>query len=114
MTRPFVTGREPEKAILDSITASPKASLVAVYGRRRVGKTYLIRTYLQKQIVFQFSAVHYVTAEVQLEQFTTALSKQLNKGIDLPVPANWFKAFELLSKLLAKKITHQKISGVFR
>jgi hypothetical protein len=50
-----------------------------------VGKTYLIRTHLQKQIVFQFSAVHYVTAEVQLEQFTTALSKQLNKGIDLPV-----------------------------
>ncbi|MBX9783503.1 MAG: ATP-binding protein [Chitinophagaceae bacterium] len=108
MTDSLVTGREAEKAILDSITASSKASLVAVYGRRRVGKTYLIRTCLQKQMVFQFSGVHYVTTEIQLEQFTTALSKQLNKGIDLPVPADWFKAFELLSKLLAKKIRTKK------
>jgi uncharacterized protein len=103
-----ITGREEEKAILDEVTNAPTAALIAVYGRRRVGKTYLIRTYLQKQMVFEFSGIHNVTTEVQLENFTKKLAVNLNNNIALPIPANWFDAFDILAALLTKKLRKKK------
>jgi uncharacterized protein len=73
MTIPEVTGREPEKAVLEDIIASPAAELVAVYGRRRVGKTYLIKTYLKQQITFEYSGIHNITTALQLSNFTNAM-----------------------------------------
>jgi uncharacterized protein len=103
-----IIGREEEKAILDEVTASPTAVLMAVYGRRRVGKTYLIRTYLQKQIVFEFSGIHNVPTEVQLENFCKNMAGQLNNKIPVPIPGNWFDAFDILKNLLKKKIRQKK------
>jgi uncharacterized protein len=104
-----ITGREEEKAILADVTASTAAELVAVYGRRRVGKTYLVRTYLQKQIVFEFSGIHNVTTEVQLENFCKKLAGQLNNKIPIPLPNNWFDAFDILKNLLKKKMRQKKV-----
>jgi uncharacterized protein len=36
-------GRDSEKAFMESLLTSPKAELLAVYGRRRIGKTFLIK-----------------------------------------------------------------------
>jgi uncharacterized protein len=98
-----VIGRYDSKASLDKAYSENKASLFAVYGRRRVGKTYLIRAYMAERISFQFSGIHNVTTEIQLAKFTEAITKQLNKGIPLPTPADWFDAFRLLSFFLNKK-----------
>jgi uncharacterized protein len=49
-----IIGRENEKQLLDEMLVHPATDLVAVYGRCRVGKTFLIRTYLQQHIVFEF------------------------------------------------------------
>ena len=38
----IMVGRHQESALLQEIISSPKAELVAVYGRRRIGKTFLI------------------------------------------------------------------------
>ncbi|MDR2472090.1 MAG: ATP-binding protein [Tannerella sp.] len=38
-----IIGREREKKKLEEIFASKRSEFVAVYGRRRVGKTFLIR-----------------------------------------------------------------------
>jgi uncharacterized protein len=104
-----VVGREPEKEILDEIMASPSAELVAVYGRRRVGKTYLIKTYLKQHLTFEYSGIHNITTTLQLEKFTGAMALQLNAGTALKVPANWFEAFSLLASLLKKKLRKNKI-----
>lgn len=104
-----IVGREREIELLDEIIQSSKAELVAVYGRRRVGKTFLLRTYLQQKINFQFSGLHHVDTEVQLQNFTKALSIQLNNKIPLEVPDNWFTAFDLLQALLAKKMRLKKV-----
>jgi uncharacterized protein len=104
-----IVGREDEKSMLDVISASNSAELVAVYGRRRVGKTYLIKTHLAKQINFQYSGLHGVETEVQLQHFTKALSAQLNGAIPLPVPADWFAAFDLMQSLLQKKMRQKKV-----
>jgi hypothetical protein len=82
-----IIGREVFKSILDNALESNKASLVAVYGRRRVGKTYLVKTYLHDRMSFQYQGIHNVSPVVQLDKFTKALSLQLNAGNTLPVPA---------------------------
>ncbi|MEI9913088.1 MAG: ATP-binding protein [Bacteroidota bacterium] len=103
-----IIGREEEKLLLESIAANASADLVAVYGRRRIGKTYLIRNCLQKQIVFEYSGIHNVETGVQLAGYCKALSKQLNNNIALPEAGDWFAAFELTTKLLQKKMRRKK------
>lgn len=51
----FFIGRKEEKEILKQALASTEAEMVAVIGRRRVGKTYLIESVYEGQIVFQTS-----------------------------------------------------------
>ena len=109
MEAPEIIGREEEKSILDSIIASNKAELVAVYGRRRVGKTYLIREYLGKQVNFRFSGLHNVETEMQLQKFVQEMSRQLNGSLPLPLAGNWFAAFDILQSLLQKKMRQKKV-----
>jgi uncharacterized protein len=109
MKEPFIIGREEEKLLLEQITANRKADLVAVYGRRRIGKTYLIRSFLKKHIVLEYSGIHNVETEIQLARYCEALAKQLNNNIALPLPADWFAALELTAALLKKKIRRKKI-----
>eukprot|EP01035_Chromulina_nebulosa_P003918 gene3918-5353_t len=104
-----IIGREEEKHLLESIAANTKADLVAVYGRRRIGKTYLIRNCLKKHIAFEYSGIHNVETAVQLTNYCDALVKQLNNNIALPVATDWFTAFDLTAKLLQKKMRRKKI-----
>ena len=103
-----IIGREEEKQMLDHIATNSKADLVAVYGRRRIGKTYLVRSYLKKDIVFEYSGIHNVETGVQLANYCNVLAKQLNNNIALPEVADWFAAFELTARLLQKKIRRKK------
>jgi len=45
-------GRDKEKAILEDALDKDESQLIAVYGRRRVGKTYLIEQVLSKHVIF--------------------------------------------------------------
>lgn len=98
-----IIGRDVYKSMIDSALNSNKASLVAMYGRRRVGKTYLVRSYLHNQITFQYVGIHNVTSNVQLSKFSKAISDQLNGGKPLAKPTDWFDAFDTLGILLNKK-----------
>ena len=40
-----IVGRKDEISVLDKVTESSKSEFVTIYGRRRVGKTYLVREY---------------------------------------------------------------------
>ena len=48
-----MVGREKEKKELEKLYNSNKAELVAIYGRRRIGKTYLVDEVLQGKITFR-------------------------------------------------------------
>ena len=48
-----ISQREKEK--IDQLLDSPVSEFLAVYGRRRVGKTFLVREYLKSHIVFSFT-----------------------------------------------------------
>jgi len=49
----MLIGRKTEANILETAILNSKSELIAVYGRRRVGKTFLIREYYKKEIVFE-------------------------------------------------------------
>ena len=50
-----IAGRKEEITLLKSLLGKDEASFVAIYGRRRVGKTYLIRQVYEKDILFECS-----------------------------------------------------------
>ena len=102
-----VIGRDGEKEILLEIQQSENAELVAVYGRRRVGKTYLIRNVFEEQIVFEFSGIHDANTKIQLENFSLALSS-FSGGLPLAIPANWLNAFKMLTEYLTPLLKIKK------
>ena len=91
-----IVGRKEEKVILERTLQTKEAELIAVYGRRRVGKTYLIRKTFVKQIIFEFSGVHSATLNDQLTNFRDTLADVMKASFPLAVPSSWIEAFQML------------------
>jgi AAA+ ATPase superfamily predicted ATPase len=91
-----ITGRILEQKILAARLATTEPELIAIYGRRRVGKTYLVRTFLKDAIVFEFTGIHEATKRTQLENFSQALQLAAKSPVALAIPANWLQAFMML------------------
>lgn len=91
-----ITGRIAEQKILAAKLATTEPELIAIYGRRRVGKTYLVRTFLKDSIIFEFTGIHEARMKTQLENFSQALRLATKSPIALAIPANWLQAFMML------------------
>ncbi|HEX8377741.1 MAG TPA: ATP-binding protein [Pedobacter sp.] len=102
-----VIGRTEEKRLLEKILKSGDPELVVIYGRRRIGKTFLIRNVYQKELILEFSGIHHATLSQQLESFSLSLTK-MNKGLPISKPESWIQAFKILSDLLAPKLKKQR------
>lgn len=102
-----IIGRKEEIQELERLYNSNRAEFVAVYGRRRVGKTYLIKQALKGRITFQHTGVSPVDQRgeknrmrMQLESFYYSL---LNHGLEgYKKPSTWLEAFYQLGQLLGK------------
>ena len=99
MSSQAIIGRKREQRVLQSILDSPEAKMVSVYGRRRVGKTYLIRNYFKDRFDFYFTGSFETPARAQLLMFHTTLA-QYSK-MSFSVPQTWHEAFEQLRQYLA-------------
>ena len=91
-----MVGRNYEINRLKNSLKSADSELIAVYGRRRVGKTFLIRNIYQDYIKFEVSGLYEGTKEKQLEVFFDELKKASLRFSDTPCPATWKEAFDLL------------------
>lgn len=99
MDKNFV-GRELEINALRDIVNSGKSEFVAVYGRRRVGKTYLIQQFFNNKFAFTATGIIEGSREEELFAFTTAL---IGIGYSGRQPSTWLEAFEALKITLDKK-----------
>lgn len=96
----IVIGRDHEKEILNELIASEKAELLAVYGRRRVGKTYLLRSYLAEHMVFSCSGQIDGIKTAQLSNFHKQLNIWFPKNKTIAISKTWDQAFTVLEKCL--------------
>lgn len=89
-----IIGREHEISLLESCYASDKAELVAVYGRRRVGKTFLIKNHFRDKFDFYVTGIYNGTKSEQLAFFNKQLCQY--SGLPYPMADNWFDALDQL------------------
>jgi uncharacterized protein len=102
-------GRDIERKILDDVYNSPKAELVVVYGRRRVGKTYLIKKHFEKEVVFNFTGTIEGSVEMQLDNFNTKLCEWQKLKIETKTPEDWTEALNRLKVYLKPKVKKKKV-----
>jgi AAA+ ATPase superfamily predicted ATPase len=107
MVQKFI-GREAELQVFSEALTSQEAELIAVFGRRRVGKTFLIRHAYQKRMIFEFSGLKDTKTAHQLERFRLALVKTFAIEAPLGKLPSWLHAFSLLSDLLEKSASATK------
>ncbi|MCQ2316279.1 MAG: hypothetical protein MJZ85_06305 [Bacteroidales bacterium] len=113
-----IIGRKQEIQELNELYDSGKAELVAVYGRRRVGKTFLIDETLFGKLAFRHTGLSPIESEqksitdadkhsrvsqmkLQLKQFYVSLQQYgMRKSHQ---PTSWIEAFFMLSSLMEQK-----------
>lgn len=91
-------GRAKEQAILKRAFQSNESEMVAVFGRRRVGKTFLVRTVFDGQIDLEFTGVQDAGLEEQLTTFFFHVQRLSNQK--LTKPKTWLDAFLQLITVL--------------
>ena len=105
--RDSIVGRKMEKAELDKIFNSAKAEFLAVCGRRRVGKTFLIKEYFEKELVFSVSGLAKANTQKQIKNFYSTL--KLYDSSLTEKPNDWLDAFNLLIKYLTSLPQERKV-----
>lgn len=99
-----IVGRKKEQEILAKIWNSRNAELVAIYGRRRVGKTFIIREFFsQNECFFELAGKNETSTNEQLKNFAEAFSKVFYQDIPLLPPKNWREALHLLTREIEKE-----------
>ncbi|MDR2556728.1 MAG: AAA family ATPase [Bacteroidales bacterium] len=94
----MLIGREKEQQELQNILESNQSEFVAVFGRRRVGKTYLIREFFHNEFDFYHTGIANEDSKSQLNAFNYSLNQFGKKKY--PKKNNWFDAFRQLRDLL--------------
>lgn len=113
MSEKQIIGRREELKTLKELLKSREAEFIAVYGRRRVGKTHLIREFFSnKGVYFELTGQKNGSLKEQLENFAKIFSSSFFQSIPIQKPKSWKDAFALLTDQL-KKIPKTKKCIIF-
>ncbi|MBR6256031.1 MAG: ATP-binding protein [Lachnospiraceae bacterium] len=93
-----IIGRKRECNEIERCVLSKRPEFVVVYGRRRVGKTYLIKEFFKRQFAFYATGVTDEKTAGQLRAFHTSLKEY--GDTEKTIPKDWYEAFGRLKKLL--------------
>ena len=105
-----IIGREEELGLLQEVYEAKESHFVAVYGRRRIGKTYLINEFFKdKGLYFEITGAKKATIAQQLFQFAYEFSRKFNRGEQVSPPKNWTQALNLLYEAVEKIGKEEKV-----
>lgn len=96
----YIIGRYREKDQLEQCVLSGRPEFLVVYGRRRVGKTFLVKEYFNNSFSFYSTGVLEGKTRSQLKAFNEALISYGDE--EKKIPKDWFEAFRRLKRLLEK------------
>jgi AAA+ ATPase superfamily predicted ATPase len=102
-----IVGRKREIAELKRLKESNQAEFVAVYGRRRVGKTWLVRNYFNDQFTFYTTGIARGNRNDQLQNFYKSLCDYSKKALEMP--RNWHEAFDMLKNIIKQSRQRRKV-----
>ncbi len=92
-------GRKSEQMQLQRCLDSGRSEFVVIYGRRRVGKTFLVRQFFKNNFTFSYVGAHNFSQREQLANFARAI-KEYGKMLVTPTFGSWIDAFESLKELI--------------
>ena len=96
-----ILARKNEVRLLEEILESGRPEFVAVYGRRRVGKTFLVRNFFEnRSTFFHITGSPRQNTKQQLANFARVYADVFNRGEDIGPPSSWQDAFELLRRAI--------------
>ncbi|HFA48266.1 MAG TPA: ATP-binding protein [Bacteroidetes bacterium] len=96
----LLIGRKEEQRILQQALASKEAEMVAIIGRRRVGKTFLVNEVYKDQIAYEVTGIQNAPRSEQISNFVYHINRRLKAPLHIPLPSNWLNAFMLLISYL--------------
>ncbi len=102
-----IIGREQEQKELRRLYESGQPEFVAVYGRRRVGKTFLIKEFFHNKFTFYSTGIARGSRQNQLQHFYESLIEQGLKTES--IPSTWRDAFRLLRQLIDQSTEKRKV-----
>jgi uncharacterized protein len=103
-----IVGRKEEIEVFENLKESRKSAFMAIYGRRRVGKTYLVKQFYGKSFSFYMTGVANVATRQHLSNFHTALVALYPEAERFRQPKDWFQAFQQLISVLEKQDEAEK------
>ncbi len=107
-----IIGRKKEEEVLQSAFTSEDPEFIALYGRRRVGKTYLVRNFFEAKkdtVFFYVSGIKDGSIKDQTQNFLDELSVTFwYKGPRDGIVGSWRNVFRLLTELI-RTSSHKKI-----
>jgi uncharacterized protein len=104
----IMIGRSKEQEVLLKALYSRRPEMVAVIGRRRVGKTFLIQSVYAENMAFQISGIQDGTLREQLKNFTYLLKQTFGTVVPIEKPTSWLDAFQQLITCLEAKMGKEK------
>ena len=101
-----IIGRNEEIERLEDCMKESSAQLIIVYGRRRVGKTFLVNEFFKNSFAYKLTGAYKQPKSVQLRYFTEELEKATGRKFD--TPKDWIAAFSLLRDYLTSFPANEK------
>lgn len=103
----MIVGREREIDIIENAIRDSRSHFIAIYGRRRVGKTFLVRNVCADRFTFQHAGVSNEGLKEQLDAFASS-AHVCGYSFD-KTPTTWIQAFDGLKQLIIRSNEKKKI-----
>ena len=104
-----IIGRQREKELLERLSESKDPEFLAVYGRRRVGKTFLVKEYFEGRCpFFELTGEKEATLNEQLQNFVFAFRSHFPDEA-IPRVRSWREAFQLLATTIDKTLSGLRV-----